>query len=105
MAEDRLLFAFSLTLMAGLSTGIGSLLAFFAKRTSTGFLSASLGFSAGVMIYVSFMDLLPTAFADLQRILSPASARTAMSLAFFGGMGIIAVIDRLVPESENPHEN
>jgi len=56
MAYDAgtVLFAFSLTLMAGLSTGIGSALAFFTKTTNTRFLTAALGFSAGVMIYVSF---------------------------------------------------
>ena len=48
-------FAFGLTLFAGLSTGIGSALAFFAKSTNTRFLTASLGFSAGVMIYVSMI--------------------------------------------------
>ena len=48
------LFAFGLTLLAGLATGIGSAIAFFAKRTNTRFLAVSLGFSAGVMIYVAF---------------------------------------------------
>ena len=52
-----LLFAFGLTLFAGLSTGIGSTIAFFAKQTNTKFLSWSLGFSAGVMIYVSFVEI------------------------------------------------
>ena len=55
------LLAFGLTLIAGLSTGIGSLIAFLAKRTSRRFLSVSLGFSAGVMIYVSMVELLDTA--------------------------------------------
>ncbi|MFA7673618.1 MAG: zinc transporter ZupT, partial [Clostridia bacterium] len=50
-------FAFALTLLAGLSTGIGSLIAFFAKKTNTKFLSLSLGFSAGVMIYVSMVEI------------------------------------------------
>ena len=55
---DTVAFAFGLTLFAGLSTGIGSAIAFFAKRTNTKFLSLSLGFSAGVMIYVSFVEIL-----------------------------------------------
>jgi zinc transporter, ZIP family len=53
----QLLIAFGLTLFAGLSTGIGSAIAFFAKKTNTKFLSVSLGFSAGVMIYVSFVEI------------------------------------------------
>ena len=58
MEPGTVLFAFALTLFAGLSTGIGSAIAFFAKSTNTKFLSLSLGFSAGVMIYVSFVVML-----------------------------------------------
>jgi ZIP family zinc transporter len=55
---DNVLLAFMLTLLAGLSTGIGSALAFFSKRTNKTLLSLSMGFSAGVMIYVSFVEIL-----------------------------------------------
>ena len=93
---SQVLLAFALTLFAGLATGIGSLVAFVAKRTNTRFLSLSLGFSAGVMVYISFMELMPEAgkvLNDLQLVLS-----------FFGGIGLIAIIDFLIPEDENPHE-
>lgn len=93
---SQVLLAFALTLFAGLATGIGSLVAFVAKRTNTKFLSLSLGFSAGVMVYISFMELVPEAgkvLNDLQLVLS-----------FFGGIGLIAIIDFLIPEDENPHE-
>ncbi len=93
---SQVLLAFALTLFAGLATGIGSLVAFAAKRTNTKFLSLSLGFSAGVMVYISFMELVPEAgkvLNDLQLVLS-----------FFGGIGLIAIIDFLIPEDENPHE-
>ena len=53
--ETNVLFALSLTVMAGLATGIGSIIALFAKTTNTKFLAGSLGFSAGVMIYVSMI--------------------------------------------------
>ena len=59
MEKQIILLAFLLTLIAGLSTGIGSLIAFMARRTNTNFLSLSLGLSAGVMIYVSFMEMMP----------------------------------------------
>ncbi|MGL4818580.1 MAG: zinc transporter ZupT, partial [Bacilli bacterium] len=52
---ENMLFAFSLTLFAGLATGIGSLFALFAKRTNKRFLAGALGFSAGVMIYVAMI--------------------------------------------------
>ena len=61
MNNNIVFLAFGLTLIAGISTGIGSLIAFFTKRTNARLLSGILGFSAGVMIYVSFMDILPYA--------------------------------------------
>ena len=96
--------AFILTMIAGLSTGIGSLIALVAKRTNTKFLCASLGFSAGVMLYVSFMDMLPSAKEDLIQHLGKHTGTLSLMLAFFGGIGIITLIDLLVPKTNNPHE-
>ena len=96
--------AFGLTLIAGLSTGIGSLIAFLAKRTNTRFLSTALGLSAGVMMYVSFMELMPESVAEFSKIHSGHAANVWMLLAFFFGIACIACIDWLVPEDENPHE-
>lgn len=104
MENSSILIAFSLSLIAGLSTGIGGLIAFFSKRTNTKFLSLSLGLSAGVMIYVSFMELMPEAVEQLSMTYSERVAEAYMLLAFFGGIALIALIDRLVPEDENPHE-
>ena len=101
---DNVAFAFSLTLLAGLCTGIGSALAFFAKQTNTKFLSLSLGFSAGVMIYVSFVEILAKAQASLTEALGHPAGTWAAVGSFFGGVLLIAVIDRLVPSVENPHE-
>lgn len=98
------LFAFSLTLFAGLSTGIGSALAFFAKSTNTRFLTASLGFSAGVMIYVSMVEIFVKARDALEASMGPFQGYLMTTLAFFGGILIIALIDKLVPSYENPHE-
>jgi ZIP family zinc transporter len=96
--------AFALTLLAGLATGIGSALALFARRTNTRFLSAALGFSAGVMIYVSFVEILADARGSLVLELGARSGAWVSVLAFFGGIGLTALIDRLVPATENPHE-
>ena len=97
------LFALVLTLLAGLSTGIGSAIAFFARRTNTKFLSTALGFSAGVMVYVSFVELFPQA---LEQVAAGGAARPALSvvLAFFAGIAFIFLIDMLIPSGENPHE-
>jgi ZIP family zinc transporter len=101
---NTLLFAFGLTLFAGLSTGIGSALAFFANRTNTRFLSISLGFSAGVMIYVSMIEIFVKARQSLSATLSEQSAYMYTVIFFFAGMGLIAIIDRFIPSAENPHE-
>lgn len=103
MDTKTILFAFSLTLFAGLSTGIGSALAFFTKRTNTRFLSVSLGFSAGVMIYVSFVEILVKAKESLTMELGFKQGTWVTVIAFFGGMVLIAIIDKLVPSFENPH--
>ncbi len=102
--EGDIWIAFLLTLFAGLSTGIGGAIAFFARRTNTRFLAAALGFSAGVMIYVSFVEILPKSFEALEVVMGHETGMLAAVLGFFGGMFLIGVIDRLVPSFENPHE-
>ncbi|MDD3959939.1 MAG: zinc transporter ZupT [Clostridiaceae bacterium] len=97
-------FAFGLTLFAGLSTGVGSVLAFFTKKSNTKFLSVSLGFSAGVMIYVSMVEIFFKARGSLIDELGSVKGSWITVIAFFGGMLLIGVIDKLVPSSENPHE-
>ncbi len=95
--------AFILTAIAGLSTGIGSGIAFFAKKTNTKFLSISLGFSAGVMIYVSMLELLTGAMKTLSVPFGEKTGTLLAIVSFFSGMAVIAVIDKLIPEGENPH--
>lgn len=104
MDTNTVIIAFLLTLFAGLSTGIGGLLTFFVNRKNTWFLSLSLGFSAGVMIYVSFIDLFPLAIRSISESIPEKTASLITTLAFFGGIILIAVIDKLVPSFENPHE-
>ena len=104
MTEYTILLAFGLTMIAGLSTGIGSLIALVAKRTNTKFLCASLGFSAGVMLYVSFMNIIPEAQEELIAHFGEKTGQLNTVLAFFGGIGLIALIDMLIPKMNNPHE-
>lgn len=101
---QQILFAFGLTLFAGLSTGVGSALAFYTKQTNKRFLSAALGFSAGVMIYVSMVEIFFKAKESLTDIYGDGPGYLYTTLAFFGGIALIAIIDKLVPEAGNPHE-
>lgn len=99
------LIAFALTLLAGLSTGVGAAIAFFAPRTNTRFLSVCTGLSAGVMLYVSFMEILPEAFRQVAEAgFAERPAAALGTLGFFAGIALIFLIDRLVPDAENPHE-
>lgn len=102
-AKD-ILIAFGFTIIAGLSTGVGSLLAMTAKKTNTKFLSISLGFSAGVMLYVSFIEIFPKANAALSEDLGAKLGSWITVVSFFGGMFLIALIDKLIPQPQNPHE-
>jgi len=101
---NNVLFAFSLTLLAGLSTGIGSVLAIFTKKSNYKFLSISLGFSAGVMIYVSMVEIFQEARLNLVNELGNVKGSWITVIAFFTGIFIIGIIDKLIPSSENPHE-
>lgn len=101
---EPIIFAFSLTLFAGLSTGIGSAIAFFAKRTNTKFLSISLGFSAGVMIYVSMIEIFVKAKDSLVITLGEKLGNWVTVGGFFSGILLIGLIDRIIPSYENPHE-
>lgn len=102
---ETFLLAFALTLMAGLSTGVGAAIAFFAPKANTRFLSVCTGLSAGVMLYVSFMEILPEAFEQIQIAgLAERPATALGTVGFFLGIALIFLIDRLVPDDENPHE-
>jgi len=104
MSGDNVLFAFGLTLFAGLSTGIGSALAFFARKTNTRFLSIALGFSAGVMIYVSLVEIFVKARSSLVSQLGSTKGYWIAVIAFFGGILLTGIIDKIIPSYENPHE-
>lgn len=99
-----ILFAFLLTLLAGLSTGIGGLIVFFSHRDNRAILSLGLGFSAGVMVYISFVELFASAQESLVSHYGDSTGRWIAVGGFFAGMAAIALIDKLVPDPENPHE-
>ena len=91
--EGNVLIAFGLTAFAGLATGIGSLLALLTKHTNKKFLCASLGFSAGVMIYVSFIEIMVKARDALMETQGEVRGTWYAVLAFFGGIPRYLVID------------
>lgn len=101
---EHVWLAFGLTLFAGLATGVGSLIAFMAKRTNYRFLSVATGFSAGVMLYVSFVEILVKGAEVLTEAYGDYWGHWVNTAGFFGGMLLIGLIDALIPAAGNPHE-
>lgn len=104
MEDGNIWFAFGLTLFAGLSTGVGSLMSFMSKKFNPKFLAGSLGFSAGVMIYVSLVEIFAKAKDSLTAAYGMKAGNIYTVIAFFSGIALIALIDKLIPSFENPHE-
>jgi len=103
-AMTNVWFALGLTVFAGLATGVGSAIAFFAQRTNYRFLSVSTGFSAGVMLYVSFVEIFYKGVDVLAEAYGDNWGRWINAASFFGGMFLVGIIDNLIPSAENPHE-
>ncbi|HED1126467.1 TPA: zinc transporter ZupT [Campylobacter jejuni] len=101
---EQIFIAMLLTFFAGFSTAIGSIIAFFSRKDDLRVLSLGLGFSAGVMIYISFMEILPTALKDFKNYYNSHWAELLGLACFFGGILISLLIDKLIPEDVNPHE-
>ena len=68
--DPNFTLAFTMSLIAGLSTGIGSVFCYFMKKPNMKLLSFALGCSAGVMIYISFMEMLPLSIKETSLIAS-----------------------------------
>jgi len=96
--------AFGLTLFAGMATGIGSIIAFTARRTNYRFLSVSTGFSAGVMLYLSFVEIFFKGLEPLVERYGEYWGHWINAASFFGGMLLMGLVDNLIPSAENPHE-
>jgi len=97
-------FALLLTIWAWLATGLWSLIGLFVKRTNERFLSIALGFSAGVMIYVSFVEILQKWFEGLTEWYGNVAWGWLTLAGFFWGILLIWIIDYIIPKIMNPHE-
>lgn len=104
MLQGNIIMAFLLTLFAGMATGIGGAMILFVRRFSPKFLCATLGFSAGVMILISLVELFQEARVSLAMEFGERMGLLYTLLSFFGGMALIALIDNFVPKESNPHE-
>lgn len=96
MEISNVILSFILTLIVGLSMGFGSLLSFLVKETNKRFLALSLSFSAGIMIYVSFMAILPEGMELIESYIGEERGHTLGLIAFFGAMIFTAILEKLV---------
>jgi len=92
----EVILSLGLTTIVGLSMGLGSLLSFIVKETNKRFLSLSLSFSAGIMIYVSFMAILPEGMELVESHYGGEGGGFIPLIGFFGGMLITAIIEKVV---------
>jgi ZIP family zinc transporter len=98
--EGNVLVALAVCAAAAMSTVLGSLFVVFAKEPSPRLLAFGLAFAGGAMVYVSLVEIFwkaDQAFAELH---DARTAYTYATLAFFAGVLMLALIDRLIP---NPH--
>ncbi|HHY28820.1 MAG TPA: zinc transporter ZupT [Desulfitobacterium dehalogenans] len=112
MLDERALIALLLSFIAGMATLLGALIIFITKSKNEKILSASLGFAAGVMLSVSFLDLWTQSQQSL--ILYMGQKRgLVLSVAFLlCGILFALGIDHFVPheepapdEKDKPHQN
>ncbi|MBN1265706.1 MAG: zinc transporter ZupT [Anaerolineales bacterium] len=101
---NNVMIALGLTLLAGMATGLGSVIAFTVKRTNYRFLSVATGFSAGVMLYVSFVEIFYKGLDALTIRYGETLGNWINTASFFGGIVLIGIIDALIPSETNPHE-
>ena len=103
--QNPFYFAFGLTLLAGLCTGIGSLLSLVYKKFNPRFLGFMLGLSAGVMLYVSFVEIFNKARQSLTLVYGEQLGYAYTIVGFFAGILSILLIDKLIPSHEHDDEH
>lgn len=112
MFSDASVRALLLSLIAGLATLIGAAIVFLSKSTNKKTLAISLGFSSGVMLSVSFMDLIPSANDLLVKAMNHKLSVIVSVLVVATGIFLASLLDRFVPHQEfdeetgeAPHKN
>ena len=99
-----MLLALLLSLLAGLATSIGGLLVLHKKFLERPLLAMSMAFAAGAMLFVSFVEIIPLGLTALADTYDARTAKWIVYSAFFVGVVIVAMIDKVLPSSLNPSE-
>lgn len=94
-------YSFFLTIFAGFSTIIGSLLIFFKFKNIEKVIISSLSFASGVMISISLFDLLPESIKLLKLNYNLFISIVLFLIFFILGSLIVIVINKLIPQNNN----
>ncbi len=105
MFENNIYIALLLSLIAGMSTCIGGLVVFFSNIKNIRFLAFSMSFAAGVMIYVSFMEMLPDAQITLSDSFGFSFGNSLTIGLFFLGMFLVYLIGKFIPSTHHLDDN
>ncbi len=94
-------YALILSTLAGLSTLLGTIFIFFPTKRKETILISSLSFAAGVMLTVSFSDLIPTSISSLKQVFYPIPSILIGMISFVIGIILSMTIDQKMPEQQN----
>lgn len=100
MFTREVLIALLITTGAGLSTMIGGALGLIVKEKNSKFFSFTIGFTAGIMVGISFFELLPSGIEEIGFLRA--------CISFFIGFIFIFLIDYFVPHEyigQKDHRN
>ncbi|MGB0720618.1 MAG: zinc transporter ZupT [Bdellovibrionales bacterium] len=98
--SHEVLVALGICFAAAMATLVGAFPAFTSRGGNPRVLALGLAFAGGAMVYVSFVEILGKALHSFGSVTDEKTAYIDATLAFFGGMAFIILIDRLIP---NPH--
>lgn len=99
--NSNTIFALTLSFLAGISTIIGAIMVFFSNSKNDKVITFALGFSAGVMICVSFTDLFPSAQKMIVSCYGHISGLIITMFYMLCGMIFALLIDKFIPKENN----
>lgn len=92
------------SLLAGLATSLGGLLVLNKRTLQRSYLAVALAFAAGAMIIISLVQIIPLGIEFMAQTSSLRTSMVVVWCSFFAGIGLVLVIDRMLPDVLNPNE-